>query len=157
MNNSAPSLDRLHDIVMPAPIPWWPPAPGWYAVLAVLLMAAVWIAWRLWQRWLADSYRREALCLLSMAKDAATIAELLKRTALAIVPRQTVAAMTGHQWVDWLQASYPAAMPQVVREQLTGGIYSGGLQEQDFRVLREYAGGWIAGHRRDQVAAIRSN
>ena len=27
---AAGSLDRLHDIVTPAPAPWWPPAPAWF-------------------------------------------------------------------------------------------------------------------------------
>ena len=36
------SLDRLHDIVSPPPAPWWPPAPGWYALgLIVLLLLGV--------------------------------------------------------------------------------------------------------------------
>ena len=51
MNESPTGLDRLHDIVLPPPIPWWPPAPGWYVVLGVLLLAGLAAAWWSWKRW----------------------------------------------------------------------------------------------------------
>jgi hypothetical protein len=46
MKDSATNLDRLHDIVVPAPVPWWPPAPGWYVVLTVALIIALYLVYR---------------------------------------------------------------------------------------------------------------
>lgn len=39
------SLDRLHDLVLPSSVPWWPPAPGWYGVLGLLVLAVAWLTW----------------------------------------------------------------------------------------------------------------
>ena len=39
--NDPGSLQNLNDIVMPAPVGLWPPAPGWYVVFAVGLALAV--------------------------------------------------------------------------------------------------------------------
>lgn len=155
MNNGSASLAQLHDIVLPAPVPWWPPAPGWYAVLTLLLLVAAWLGWRLRQRWLADSYRREALGLLAMARDAPAVAELLRRTALVIAPRQAIAGMTGHQWADWLRTQYSAAMPDKVRDQLIHGVYGPVIEDSDLRALRTYAADWIAGHGRDRAVVTR--
>ena len=33
--NDAGSLQNLNDIVVPEPVAWWPPAPGWYEVKAL--------------------------------------------------------------------------------------------------------------------------
>ena len=55
MNDNATSLDRLHDIALPPSVPWWPPAPGWYAVMviaAIGLLALLILAAR---RWLANA------------------------------------------------------------------------------------------------------
>lgn len=150
MSNSATSLDRLHDIVQPAPIPWWPPAPGWSVLLAVLLLVLAWRGWRLWKRWQADRYRREALRLLEMAGDVTAIAELLRRTALVIAPRQNVATMTGQRWVAWLQVCYLGDMPETVRDLLISGVYGSATAEaNELAILRDYASSWISGHRRD--------
>ncbi|OEU81647.1 MAG: hypothetical protein BA873_04010 [Desulfobulbaceae bacterium C00003063] len=53
MNMSDPaSLENLHDIIPPQPIPWFPPAPGWYALgISVLLLLSrfsvhKYLAWR---------------------------------------------------------------------------------------------------------------
>jgi len=157
MNNTSTSLDRLHDIVLPTPVPWWPPAPGWYVVLTALVLTGAWILWRLWQRWLANGYRREAISLLARAKDASAIAELLRRTALAIVPRSTLATMTPQQWIDWLQVVYSAEMPESVRDLLMYGVYGPEQKESDLHTLRDYAAGWIAGHSREKAAVPRSD
>ena len=42
-------LDQLEPLIAPAPIDWWPPAPGWW-LLALLVPLMVWGLTRLWQR-----------------------------------------------------------------------------------------------------------
>jgi Domain of unknown function (DUF4381) len=44
------SLENLRDIVLPAPVPWLPPAIGWRLVAAALAAAAVVATWRAYQR-----------------------------------------------------------------------------------------------------------
>ena len=113
MNASAVSLDRLHDIIVPAPAPWWPPAPGWYWVLGlmvVMLLAALITGLIRWQH---NRYRREALAALArqeMALKTAEwrnpallgLAEILKRTAVTAFPREHVATLTGPKWFEFL-------------------------------------------------------
>jgi hypothetical protein len=107
------SLDNLHDILTPAPVPWWPPAPGWYVVGVAVLVLAVWAGWRWWRRWQAVAYRRAALAALQQLKVRSTdeaqratalreLPELVKRTALAAFPRQQVAALSGAAWLTFL-------------------------------------------------------
>lgn len=147
MNDPATSLDRLHDVVLPPTVPWWPPAPGWYVVFGLALGAAALLAWRAWKRWQADGYRRAALRELTAAADAPAIAELLRRTALAFAPRPVVAAKTGAAWADWVAAQSDEAMTAQVRELLAGGVYAGPAADRDVRALADYAARWIASHR----------
>jgi hypothetical protein len=103
------SLDRLHDIVVPPPAAWWPPAPAWYAVGAVTSGLIVVAGWRLAAGWRRNRYRRAALAeLRRMPRDAGCVpglARLLKRTALAAFPRERVAALTGEPWLRFLNAT----------------------------------------------------
>ena len=113
MNTDATSLDRLHDIIVPAPAPWWPPAPGWYWVLGlmvVVLLAALITGLIRWQH---NRYRREALAELARQEVALqnaklrspallSLAELLKRTAVTAFPREDVATLTGPKWFEFL-------------------------------------------------------
>ena len=113
MNTDATSLDRLHDIIMPAPVPWWPLAPGWYWVLGllvVMLLAALITGLIHWQH---NRYRREALTELARQEVALqnadlrspallSLAELLKRTAVTAFPREDVATLTGPKWFEFL-------------------------------------------------------
>ncbi|MCT5879566.1 DUF4381 domain-containing protein [Pseudomonas aeruginosa] len=39
-------LDRLEPLIAPLPVGWWPPAPGWW-LLAALLPLLGWGLWRL--------------------------------------------------------------------------------------------------------------
>ena len=145
--NDPTSLDRLHDLALPAEVTWWPPAPGWHALFALAILAAALRAWRVWKRWQADAYRRAALRELASLQDAAQMAELLRRTALARTPRPVVAALVGTAWVDWLEQQGVDAMPPKVRRLLEAGIYAGTATETELGELRDYAARWIAGHR----------
>lgn len=103
MNPDPTSLDRLHDLIVPPPVSWWPPAPGW--VVIGVLLALVLVYWlirgvRLWQ---SNCYRREALEQLKSAHSSGEeLATLIKRVALSVYPRARVASLTGEQWLTFL-------------------------------------------------------
>ena len=150
MTNDPTSLARLHDLVLPPAVPWWPPAPGWYVVLALLILISVLILIRLASRYRANAYRREAARELALLESSAAIAELLRRTALAIAPRSVIAEKTGTAWLDWLTAQSPEPMPDTVRAQLTTGVYGPPTASEELNALRDYAARWITSHRRIQ-------
>jgi len=101
-------LAGLADIVTPPPVSWLPQTWGWAVLGAVLLVLLAWMLWRWRKRREANRYRREALSELSEI-PVAEIPALLKRTALAAWPRDKVAALSGEQWVAFLQVSGPLA------------------------------------------------
>ncbi|MGO6678735.1 DUF4381 domain-containing protein [Rhizobium leguminosarum] len=109
------ALRSLHDIVVPAPVSWWPQTWGWALVAALLALAVLIVLLRWIRRYRANAYRREALALLEGVADRlrhpATrpdaiqdLAEVLKRTALAAWPRGQVASLSGDGWVRFLDA-----------------------------------------------------
>ena len=144
--NDSTSLDRLHDLALPPEVPWWPPAPGWYGVIAIALVAAAWLAGRTWKRWHSNAYRRAALKELKSLDTPAAIVELLRRSALAIAPRPVIAELTGPAWTDWLARQCPEPMPEIVRTQLIAGIYQAPSATQDPVPLQTYATRWITRH-----------
>ncbi len=106
--NDAGSLQNLNDIVLPSPVAWWPPAPGWYLLFALVLVVLLVAGVLQWRRWRNNRYRREALAELSAIRASASagqlhrLPELLKRTALSVWPRSEVAALTGPDWHRFL-------------------------------------------------------
>lgn len=147
MNESATSLNRLHDLVLPPDIPWWPLAPGWYVLLGIGIILLLFLGHRIWKQWRANAYRRAALRELGSLEDAAAIAELLRRTALAVEPRSVIAGLTGAAWPDWLATHCTETMPDTVRDQLGEGVYNRRAAPHAIDPLRNYAARWITHHR----------
>ncbi|HEV7731212.1 MAG TPA: DUF4381 domain-containing protein, partial [Candidatus Binatia bacterium] len=66
-----------------------------------------------WRRWEADAYRRAALAecrtlRMAVSRDpdvARALPVLVKRTALAAFPRESVAGLTGAAWLAFLDAT----------------------------------------------------
>lgn len=157
-------LQNLHDIVAPPPVPWLPPAPGWYALGLTALLFLVWGAVILSRRWRRNAYRRQALAELTglttgPAADTAAglllprLAELLKRTALAAYGRAQAASLSGQPWLDFLDSRY--GRPLFAGENgrlLLLGAYApeaqlASLSPAQVRNLCQAVRTWLAGHR----------
>lgn len=121
---------RLRDITDMTPVPWWPPALGWWLIFGALLLVilAIW-RWRVplslrvpipgvtlgtW-RWEAAAALRELRRNASSGQDtkatASQLSELLRRIAMARLGRPACAGLTGQSWLDWLAAKDPSGFP----------------------------------------------
>lgn len=107
-------MSLMHDLVLPEAISRVPEGPGWWILLAWLVATGLIVARRIILRRRANAYRRHAVALLrDIASDetldsgeaAAQIAVLIKRTALAVYPRETVASLYGADWAQFLRDS----------------------------------------------------
>lgn len=108
-----PTAIPLRGLHLPEAIGWWPLAPGWWILMAVLLVGAGLLI-RAWLRHRAyTAARRRALKQLEQSRSAyayhgnpvtlgAEVSELLRRTMLAYAPRAQVAGLTGDAWLAWL-------------------------------------------------------
>jgi HAMP domain-containing protein len=111
----AATLRQMADIVLPPPVSMLPATWGWVllaVVVALVLVLALWI----WLRRRARNlYRREAIAELASLEASigdpagrrivvTMLPALIKRTALAVWPREEVAALNGHEWSAFLKA-----------------------------------------------------
>jgi len=108
---------ELRDIHLPEGVLWWPPAPGWWALIALILMLAAGLLWLGWRR------RHQPLARLSMGElerirqahrggrsERATVgavARLLRRTLISYRGRAQHAAATGENWLAELEQLAP--------------------------------------------------
>ncbi|CAM2154393.1 DUF4381 domain-containing protein [Pararobbsia alpina] len=108
------TLKRLEELTLPEPPSYAPQTAGWIVVACIICLCAGFLAWRLLRRYRAQRYRRSALLELQRIErrldDASTrvsalgdVALLLKRTAMSIVPRDRVAALSDERWIAFLR------------------------------------------------------
>ncbi|MFM0503399.1 DUF4381 domain-containing protein [Paraburkholderia caffeinilytica] len=114
-------LQPLLELPLPQAVSYAPQTIGWVFagfLLLVLLAVASWLVWRQRRQ---QRYRRVALAelasieasLVAMQTDSAqrasalaAIPRLIKRTSLAVAPREQVAALTGDAWLAFLQRTH---------------------------------------------------
>lgn len=103
VTNLVDLLDQLIPPAEPKPIPMTPQTAGWAVLLVCVLGALAYAGWRFLQHWRRNAYRRAALAALQGAgQDAAAIALILRRSALAAYPRTEVAGLSGEDWLSFL-------------------------------------------------------
>jgi hypothetical protein len=111
-------LDQLHDIDGLDAISFWPLAPGWWAVLAaiVIFLAAllVYIIRRVRYRrsWQYDTWKTlialEKNLTESTAKESLIkLSEYLRRIAIKRFHREKCAGLVGIAWLKWLTENDP--------------------------------------------------
>ena len=157
--NDPGSLQNLNDIVAPAPVAWWPPAPGWYALAVLVSLLLLWLAFRGFRSWQQNRYLREALRTLEQIgregpAASAAVPELLKRVALSAWPRAQIAGLVGADWHRFLDQAVGAERPAGARfegeagRRLEQAAYApDGLSDEAFRALCSDATWWIRHHR----------
>lgn len=109
-----PLLEGLRDIHLPDAVSPWPPAPGWWLLLAVLLTAA-WVLFK-YLRAPKRRARRRALTELGRLERVfeqdedtrallSALSQLVRRYALACFPRDQVSGLEGNDWLEFLDRS----------------------------------------------------
>ncbi len=116
---------QLRDIHVSMGHPWWPPAPGWWLLLAALVLLGL-LLWRYDPRWrlylplpvitlgtwrweAAQGLRALRQCLQRqpVKRCALDLSELLRRIAMARHGRAACAGLQGEDWLAWLTAHDP--------------------------------------------------
>lgn len=97
---------------------WWPPAPGWWLLLTLIVLGICLGSWLLYRRHRRNAYRRQGVQQLIVinhqyaqdnnASEAITaINALLKSVALQAYPRRDIASISGEQWQAFLDSTAP--------------------------------------------------
>lgn len=106
-------LSQLRDIHTAPPVPWWPPAPGWWVLSVLLMVLLVWVGRRLLAGYRVRQRRKQMLAWvdhLNVTIDPqlqpqaylATLNRIFKLVALRAYPESHCAAMAGPDWVSFL-------------------------------------------------------
>lgn len=160
MNPQDP-LAALHPLRAPEPLPWWPPAPGWWLLAGLLLVALIWGAWRYWRHYRSNRYRRSARRALQGILDrhsehgdaARTLGELntlLKAVALQSCPRAEVASLSGEHWRSFLNEGLARTRSPLRFPEAVARAHAPDPGPVDTVALQRCAEAWLQRHRRQQ-------
>ena len=127
-----PGTLELRDIHLPEPISWWPPAPGWWISLAVIIViiAAVYIARKIY---LGKQLRRDIASELERIRQqyqkvenrpqlARDLSILLRRANISYYPEANIAGLTGEQWLQHLDMTNDRPSADLAFQSETGKI-----------------------------------
>lgn len=107
-------LYQLYDIMEPLvpaePVSKIPEGPGWWVLLGLLVFVAISVmGWKFYRRY-QNRYRYYAIDEVNALPDDYSpwqLSAILKRCALTEFSRPQVAALTGHEWSEFLNQHYP--------------------------------------------------
>ena len=167
----ASPLDRLADIHLPDSVSWWPLAPGWWILLALVIIALIgFFMWR--QRKTQNVYRDVAQHQLDgiyadyqQTQNAAAYLQalslLLRRIALTAYPHSFNASIKGKEWLQWLDQVCPALQEKFSSE-LGESLLTSAYQKNpniDVNGLQQLSSQWIRLHRnhRQKLSAAKKN
>jgi hypothetical protein len=113
--NTAPVdlLDNLKDIHLPSAVSWWPLAVGWWVVLALFLImmaVGVYLYLRSQRKTKQERIIEQSMQLFNALQQQSLppkaliieLSELLRRTAISLYGRETIAHLAGDDWLQFL-------------------------------------------------------
>lgn len=146
-------LAQLKDIHLPKAIGWWPLAPIWYVLIALVLILIFFFAYRLFKKQKYALAKKRALLLLRRYQDlyekehnvalaSAQISEILRRVALVYYPRSQVASLYGKDWLNFLNETSNRIDFNSVKSMLLEAPFKTS-ENMDLNPLFHTAGLWI--------------
>jgi hypothetical protein len=122
MNPNDVSQLPLRDIHLPAGIGWWPPAPGWWLLLALAVGAVLAVLWRYRSRYRERAALRGLKAVAKALSDGGSpgvciqrISMIVRRFAMSVAGAQPVAGLTGEAWLRFLDSRW-------ARDEFSAGI-----------------------------------
>lgn len=154
-------LAQLADIHLPEPVSFWPPAPGWWILAALLLALAIWGVTkglaasryrkikahalaeldRCYQSYAANSDLEQNILQLQFVNDANSV---FKRVALYHFDNAEIASLGGSRWVDFMKR---AGNAQLLDDQIAEALSFGRFRTKidvDVDKFYEFGKQWIA-------------
>ena len=106
------NTDSLRDIHLPDAISWWPPAVGWWVLLALTIVAFIFIS-KLYRRItytplnkVVDNTFKNIIAEYKKNNNESDFiiktSQFLRQTAMSYSGRNNVAQVTGEQWIQTL-------------------------------------------------------
>ena len=126
----------LRDIHLPDPVSWWPPAIGWWLVLALLMIILFLLPHFI--RWLKHKPLRKVALqefdyIVAQHKGSAellaAVSAFLRRLSMSYHGRQQSASLTGNAWIEELGSlNSQASLPDSLSHLLIRGPYQKQVQ-----------------------------
>lgn len=153
-------LAQLADIHLPPAVGFWPPAPGWWILTAVLLTLIIYGA----QKYLRYSRLHKVcdhalaeleLCYQKLAQADGNPEQLqlrfvnevnsvIRRVALVHFPQSGIASLDGSAWVDFIQEKGESS---TMSEEIAAALSFGRFKQRcevDANALHTFARQWIS-------------
>jgi hypothetical protein len=155
--NPQDPLAALHPLRVPDLIGWWPLAPGWWVLIALLALALVALAYLLYRTYTANGYRRTAAQQLQdihrqwladgdSLQYTVAVNGLLKSVALRAYPNRDVASFSGPRWIRFLNDGL-LAQGLSFSDSFANAAYQKQVASSDCESLRDTALRWINTHK----------
>lgn len=158
--NTADPLAQLRDIHMPEAVSWWPPAIGWWIVIASAILAVGLLFYFTRKYILKNRYKKIALQKLTTIHKAAgedksinherlvEMSAILRRVAMQTYGRQTISVLSGQKWLAFLdRTGNTNQFSQGAAKVLGTGLYRPDL-DADFDQVRLIIQKWIKEHKK---------
>lgn len=142
------NLPELRDIHLPDGVSAWPPAYGWWVILATVI--AIFLIIKIVQKIIRKSRKKYALNLLAQCPlndifAAREMSVILRR--ICVLKYKSAAALFGQKWLDFLNAHAKHKLYGRTAELLLNAPYispeSNDYNSNEVDELREFCRDWI--------------
>ena len=104
------ALDQLRDVILPSDPGFWPPAIGWWILLALIVVAPLAFIYcrRLFQSYQVQQHAKKdisGLAGLEATQVAVRLSIHMRKMAITRFPNESVAGLTDERWLEFLDRS----------------------------------------------------